>query len=107
MLDVTDNAVAAIRRVMAGAGPDVTGLRVMVIAGGCSGFKYKVGFDTTTDHGDHVLEFDGFRVFIDRDSGRRLEGARMDYIEKIDGSGFVFDNPKAARSCECGKSFSC
>ena len=107
MLAITDKAAEAIKRVMAGAEPDVTGLRVMVVSGGCSGLKYKIGFDTAAEDGDQVIDCEGFSLFIDSESTSRLAGAKMDYVEKLDGSGFVFDNPNAARNCECGKSFSC
>lgn len=107
MLAVTDRAADAIKRVMTSAEPDVTGLRVMVVSGGCSGLKYKIGFDTAAEDGDQVIDCDGFRLFIDAGSTLKLAGAKMDYVEKLEGGGFVFENPNAARSCECGKSFSC
>jgi len=107
MLAVTDKAVEAIRRVMADAEPEVAGLRVMVVSGGCSGLKYQIGYDTAAETDDYVLEFDGFRLFVDPTSGDLLQGASMDYVEKVEGSGFLFDNPGARRSCQCGKSASC
>jgi iron-sulfur cluster assembly protein len=107
MLTVSDKAAEAIQRVMASAEADVSGLRVMVVSGGCSGLKYKIGFDRTADHGDQVIDVAGYRLFIDSDSSRKLDGASMDYVETVEGAGFVFQNPNAQQNCGCGKSFSC
>lgn len=107
MVEVTDKAAEAFRRIMASAEPDITGLRVMVIAGGCAGYKYRLGFDSQADHGDEVLDFEGFRLFVDRDSGRKLDAARIDYVDRTEGAGFVFDNPQAPRSCNCSSAGSC
>lgn len=43
---------------------------------------------------DQVLEADGFRVHVDPESARILEGTRIDWVESIQGSGFRFDNPR-------------
>ena len=107
MLAVSDEAVQAIRRVMATAEPEVTGLRIMVVPGGCSGPNYRVGFDTAADTDDLVLDFEAFRIFIDPDSGDQLEGVRMDYVDRSDGAGFVFLNPPGRKGCQCPRAGSC
>jgi iron-sulfur cluster assembly accessory protein len=48
---------------------------------------------------------DGLRIFVDPESMLCLEGTRIDYVDSPEGSGFRFDNPNAAASCECGESF--
>lgn len=109
MLDVTSNAVDAIRRVL-GKGDTAApaaGLRIMVSAGGCSGYQYRMGLVAAAEHSDTVIDLDDVKVFVDADSAPLLAGARLDFVEDISGSGFVFDNPQAANKCSCGKSFSC
>lgn len=107
MLDVTDNAVDAIRRVVTRGDTEAppAGLRIMVSAGGCSGYQYRMGLVADAEAGDTVIDFDDVKVFVDAESIPLLSGARLDFVDDISGSGFVFDNPQAANKCSCGKSF--
>ncbi|SOD96855.1 HesB/IscA family protein [Caenispirillum bisanense] len=107
MLDVTSNAVDAIRRVI-GKGDTAApaaGLRIMVQAGGCAGYQYRMGLVAEAEQDDTVIDFEDVKVFVDAGSAPLLAGARLDFVEDISGSGFVFDNPQAADKCSCGKSF--
>ena len=82
------------------------GLRVSVVGGGCSGFQYSLGFDAEKREDDTVAAFDGFHVLIDSISLPYVAGTTLDFVEGLHGAGFKFDNPKAARTCGCGSSFS-
>ena len=57
---------------------------------------------------DQILEFgDGaVKIFADIFSVMYLNGSELDFTEGLDGSGFVWNNPNAQRSCGCGQSFS-
>ena len=44
-------------------------------------------------------------VVVDPFSAPYLMGARVDYLETIQESGFKIENPNAAASCGCGHSF--
>jgi iron-sulfur cluster assembly protein len=44
-------------------------------------------------------------VVVDPFSAPYLRGARVDYLETIQESGFKIDNPNAVSSCGCGHSF--
>lgn len=82
-------------------------LRVAIRSGGCSGFSYDLFFDFKgLQEDDQSEEFDGVTVVIDSESVVKLEGAILDYKEGLQGAGFVFNNPSAARTCGCGSSFS-
>ncbi len=105
MIQITDSALSAVRSAIAGAGPDVEGLRIMVEAGGCAGFKYMMGLVNETNPSDLVIERDGVKVFIEEGSLAYLDGAKVDFVISLEGSGFTFDNPQAKSSCSCGKSF--
>jgi iron-sulfur cluster assembly protein len=84
---------------------DVSVLRVAIEGGGCSGFQYGLGFDRGAQEGDLEYESEGVRVVIDPFSAPYLKGARVDYLETIQESGFKIDNPNAVSSCGCGHSF--
>lgn len=81
-------------------------LRVKVVPGGCSGFKYDLDFDHTPSDDDVVLETSTLPIRIDPDSAHFLQGSVLDYLDGLDGSGFKIDNPNSQENCGCGKSFS-
>ena len=86
--------------------PAGAGLRVGVVNGGCSGMSYTLGFDDAPGDDDVICEFDGVRVFVDRDALRYLGGMTVDFADGLNGAGFRFINPNADRTCGCGSSFS-
>ncbi|MFO1127266.1 MAG: iron-sulfur cluster assembly accessory protein [Rhodospirillales bacterium] len=105
MLELTDNAKAVIRRLIERSDSSGSGLRISVQEGGCSGLKYMLGIDKAAADVDQVFEFDGVRVFVDPCSLPVVDGLAIDYVEDVDQSGFVFDNPNIGDRCACGKSF--
>lgn len=85
--------------------PDEAFLRVRVKKGGCSGFSYKMEFDTNFTEKDKSFESNGAKVVIDDQSLLYLIGMNLDYEGGLNGKGFVFQNPNATKSCGCGTSF--
>lgn len=80
-------------------------LRLVVKAGGCSGFRYDLFFDERDNEGDAIVEFDGVQVVVDKKSAPYLDGAEIDYEDTIQASGFQINNPNAESTCACGDSF--
>ncbi len=105
MLELTDTARAAIRSAIEGAGRPVAGLRIMVNGGGCAGLQYGMALELTRAGDDAVIESDGVTVLIDPESQAHLAGVTIDFVQRLEGAGFVFNNPNAASTCGCGKSF--
>ena len=105
MIILTEQAGSAVKAAMSRAGKPEGGLRVMVEAGGCAGYKYLIGLDTEPRADDAVVEAAGVKVFLDPDSQPLLTGMKIDFVESLEGSGFTFDNPNAGTKCGCGKSF--
>jgi iron-sulfur cluster assembly accessory protein len=81
------------------------GLRVSVLPGGCSGFKYSLNVEERPLEDDMVAEVNGVRVFVDGFSAQYLTGVTIDYVSSMQGSGFTFSNPNATGGCGCGSSF--
>jgi len=104
LVSLTPAAAEKIRGLMADEA-DVSVLRVAIEGGGCSGFQYGLGFDHGAQEGDHEFECEGVKVVVDPFSAPYLRGARVDYLETIQESGFKIDNPNAVSSCGCGHSF--
>jgi iron-sulfur cluster assembly accessory protein len=105
MVTLTDNAVTKIGAIMMQEKQEGKGLRIYVEGGGCSGFQYGFAFDDPRDD-DDVAEYPGFKLLVDPFSLTYLDGADVDYVDGLDGAGFRINNPNAAGSCGCGKSFS-
>lgn len=104
---ITERALAKINEIAGNDDVDLakTMLRVAVVPGGCSGLTYDLGWDTTEQEGDRVLDVDGVRVVLDKRSFVYLSGTELDFSDGLDGEGFHFMNPQAARTCACGESF--
>ncbi len=82
-------------------------LRVMVYAGGCSGFKYHLEMTHEPDVDDVVISADGVPYMVlDMDTISMLSGGKLDFVDEVSGSYFRIMNPNAAGSCGCGNSFS-
>ena len=106
MLQMTDKAVGKVKEVLDTQDPKPGGLRISVVGGGCSGFSYSMAFENAPQILDKTYEYDGLKVFIDQASLLYLDGAAVDYVETLQGSGFKFDNPNVTTTCGCGQSFS-
>jgi iron-sulfur cluster assembly protein len=108
MITVTDKAVKEIKRIQS-SDPTAAGtnVRVQVVGGGCSGMSYKLGFDKEAGAtNDKVFEYEGFKIVVDPKSYLYLSGMTLDFTDGLNGTGFVFNNPNAKRTCGCGSSFS-
>ena len=81
-------------------------LRVFIVGGGCSGFQYGFTFDETAQEDDTTVEESGATVVVDAMSFQYLVGSELDYMEGLEGSRFVVNNPNATTTCGCGASFS-
>ena len=106
-IKVSEKAAKEIKRIMVDNKiPDTYGLRVGVKGGGCSGLTYTLGFDGESRDGDTIVNQDNIKLFIDGKSLFYLMGTELDFSDGLNGKGFVFNNPNAAKSCGCGESFS-
>ncbi|MDI9846707.1 iron-sulfur cluster assembly accessory protein [Rhodoblastus sp. 17X3] len=105
MITLTPDAISAARTILETAKTPADGLRILVEAGGCSGFTYKMDLESATREGDNVVEADGVKFFIDELSLDFVKGMRVDFVSSLEKSGFVFENPNATTQCGCGKSF--
>ncbi len=106
IVTLTEKAKEQIRKIFETEekGPNV-GLRLGVIGGGCSGLSYKLDFDAQKEK-DNVINYEGFKVYIDPKSSIYLKGVMLDFQDGLEGKGFVFSNPNATNTCGCGESFS-
>ena len=105
MLTLTDKGAEKVQEFLAGQdSPQVTGLRVGVRGGGCSGFQYLLAFDEQRD-GDTVVIERGIKLLVDNASIPYVQGSTIDYVESLQGAGFQVNNPNVVAACGCGSSF--
>lgn len=105
MINLTESALSKVQEILDTQEPKPAGLRISVVGGGCSGFSYSMAFENKANMLDKTYEFNGLKVFVDQASMLYLDGAQVDYVETLEGSGFKFENPNVKSTCGCGSSF--
>jgi len=106
MLFVADSAKEKVSELMQGENLSKDYfVRVSVISGGCSGLSYKMDFDNEDQPNDQVFEDNGVKVVTDLKSFLYLCNTTLEFSGGLNGKGFYFNNPNAARECGCGESF--
>ena len=105
-LVITDEAARKVQSLRESEGNPELMLRVYVTGGGCSGFSYGFNFAETINEDDAVFENGTVKMVVDSLSYQYLTGSKVDYIEGLEGSRFIVDNPNATTTCGCGSSFS-
>ncbi len=80
-------------------------VRVSVTSGGCSGLTYNMDFDNESRPNDQVFDDNGIKVVTDLKSFLYLCNTTLEFSGGLEGKGFYFNNPNAARTCGCGESF--
>ena len=108
MIKVSETAKQKVIQLMTedGFNPTTDYIRVGVKSGGCSGLSYDLDFDKEMQEDDKVFEDNGVKIIVDKKSFLYLIGTTLEYSGGLNGTGFVFNNPNANRTCGCGESFS-
>lgn len=108
MIKVSDIAKKKVIELMTDEGYDASTdyVRVGVKSGGCSGLSYDLKFDKKQEDEDKVFEDNNIKIIVDKKSFLYLIGTTLEYSGGLNGTGFVFNNPNASRTCGCGESFS-
>jgi iron-sulfur cluster assembly accessory protein len=106
-VNITERASAQVKQFMSAENVplETAGLRVAVLPGGCSGFKYGLNIEEKPLEDDIVVDVAGVKVFVDAFSAQYLQGTTIDYVSSMQGAGFTFTNPNSTGGCGCGSSF--
>src|SRR5262249_29280105 len=102
-VDVTDRAAQKALQlgVKEGHGEDVC-LRLRVLAGGCSGFSYRLSFEDAPANDDLVTEHAGLRVLVDPASAPIVAGSTLEVGDAVLGGGVKGHDPQAVGQGSCG-----
>ncbi|NBC34921.1 MAG: iron-sulfur cluster assembly accessory protein [Alphaproteobacteria bacterium] len=99
MVSLTEGATREIRRLVEHADGQVSGLRIVVRAGTCSGADYLLSLESGPPGADGVFALDNLKILVDHDLQSLHPETRIDYVECRRGAGFLFDNPSAPDTC--------
>jgi Fe-S cluster assembly iron-binding protein IscA len=77
-------------------------------AEGSTGPSFGMAFDRPRN-GDEVVKVDGFALVVDASTAPQLDGARIDYVQELDQTGFKIVSPQGREpsapigsGCGCG-----
>ena len=105
MSTLTQSAAAKVEQLLETNTRQGDALRVRVKAGGCSGLRYELSFDSQAADSDEEIEQRGVRLLVDAKSAAYLADITLDYADGLNESGFKILNPSAKSTCGCGESF--
>lgn len=104
-IQVTEDALMRIQKLLQKDGREGAFLRVGVKGGGCSGLEYVMRIEHERKPNDLHVALGEVGLVCDPKSAKFLEGSTLKWTGNLIGGGFAFDNPNASRSCGCGTSF--
>jgi iron-sulfur cluster assembly protein len=84
------------------------GVRLRILAGGCSGLEYKLDLleaGETATAADREVVSNGVTMLMDLKSAIHVTGSVIDYEDGLLRRGFRINNPNATSTCSCGDSF--
>ena len=82
-------------------------LAFYVAGGGCSGLQYGLALAEGEPEIDDIIIYDkGVKIAVENGSSNYVNGCVINYQENGMQSGFKVENPNAAKTCGCNKSFS-
>lgn len=74
---------------------------------GCGGFSYKFEISNQILETDEIIEEQGAKLVVDKDSITVIDGATIDFTQELIRRAFIVkENPNAESTCGCGSSFS-
>lgn len=106
MIFISELASERVREILLAEGKEEDYfVRVSVQGGGCSGLSYDIKFDNQVQSDDQFFEDKGIKLCTDLMSFLYVCNSTLEFSEGLNGKGFHFTNPNAARTCACGESF--
>jgi Fe/S biogenesis protein NfuA len=97
MLTVTDRAKQKFLEVVRAEGREGHGLRVIVQGGGTAQPQFALNFVSPEESvdGDTVIDVGEFKIYVENDSAKYVEGAEIDFVDELNRSGFKVEAPNA------------
>ena len=99
-IEVTPEASVRLRELSADD-PKRAVLRLYVAGRSCCSYFYGLAFDEKATDADAVSEVSGLRVAIDPESRPYCDGAKIEWVDGPEGTGFLVRNPSMSGTCGC------
>lgn len=100
---ITPAAEKFMRRMVRFSATPTGGFRLLVSAGGCSGYNSEFSVEAAPLDGDAVHAVGELKLFLPAESRLLLDGVTIDFKDSALSSGLTFTNPNAA-PCACSSS---
>ena len=104
VINLTEKAANKVKQLLEKENKQSYGLRIGIVAGGCSSYMYEIGLEKAPKDEDIVIEEKGVKIFMNPQSIAFLKGSTVDYIDALQNAGFKINNPNVKTSCGCGHS---
>lgn len=101
MFTVSELAAEKIKEVLVAEGKAGWGLRIFRIESGCCGLSFGMDIDEKAGESDEIVEKNGLKVFMDRETFAILSGMTLDFIDDGERQGFILSGGNAP-SCGSG-----
>ena len=106
-ISLTDSAAKVINQTIEDQDVKDAYLAFYVAGGGCSGLQYGLALAEGEPEIDDVIVYDkDVKIAVEYSSVKYVNGCTIDYVEGSMQTGFKVENPNAAKTCGCSKSFS-
>ncbi|MFO8174199.1 MAG: NifU family protein [Gemmatimonadota bacterium] len=95
-LNVTERAQEVVRSYVEQSGGELRALRITARQDGPEGARFELSLVSEADKAedDISVDMDDFSVFVSEDTAKRLEGATVDFVERVNESGFEIRPPE-------------
>lgn len=101
VVTITDKAAEKATAILAAEGKDSWGLRIYSSEGGCCGPSYGLDIDERPTADDEVIEKNGLRVFVDKNTLSALTGMQLDYYDDGEREGFMLSGGAGPSGSAC------
>jgi len=101
VITISDAAAEKAKEVLTAEGKANWGLRIYTTEGGCCGTSYGMDIDEKPKEGDAVIEKNGLKVFVDKNTSEKLDGMGIDFIDDGARQGFILTGGQTP-SCSSG-----
>ena len=109
-MTITDKAAEKVKAILSNEGKTDWGIRIFVSGESCCGPSFGLDLQEEQMPEDEVVEKNGLKVFMDKQTLETLEGRQFDYHIGQEGEGFIFTggvsscSPSGSSACASGGS---
>jgi iron-sulfur cluster assembly accessory protein len=103
VFSISGKAAEKAKLIIKNEGKEGWGLRIFSAEGQCSP-SFGLDIDEKQREGDEVVEKDGLKVFLDKQTFNLLYGVELDYYEDEEQEGFILKGSMPSCGPSCGGS---